>query len=101
MSTVIATIRDCCQPAPSHSQREKGRKRGQMDDRRIEPRRLIGEAHIGRALLNRLGEQRIDLVEQCVAGFPRDPHPQRASEIERARVDGCAGGYGDRAASRR
>ena len=45
ISTAMAVTSASCTEAPATSQPISGQRRGRMHDRRIEPRRAVGEAH--------------------------------------------------------
>ncbi len=59
-------------------------------------RRAIGEANIGRALFDRLGQQIVDFVEQRASSLADDPEAQGAGQVEGSGIDRRAWGGLDR-----
>ena len=49
---------------PEREPADERRERRSMHDRHVEPRGAVGEAHVGRALLDGALEQAVDLVEE-------------------------------------
>ncbi len=66
---------------------EDGQKRGRMHHGCVQPRGAVGAPHVARTGLQRVVEQPGDFGQQRRLGGGRDPHPQRAGDVHRSRID--------------